>query len=169
MNQPGFPSRTLVRRAVNNEAPLIAQVLYQAFVEFKAQYTPAAFAATTPAAEEIQNRWNEGPIWVAAQGDQIVGTISAVPKPEGLYVRSMAVLPWARGQGIGHLLLQEVEQFALERNIHRLFLSTTPFLIGAIQLYEGFGFNQTTDPPQELFGTPLFTMVKLVKPPDGMT
>jgi GNAT superfamily N-acetyltransferase len=166
MSQPNFPSQALVRRAIVEESPIIARVLYRAFVEFEAQYTPAAFAVTTPTADEIQKRWSEGPVWVTAQGDQLVGTISSIPKREGLYIRSMAILPSARGRGIGHLLLQAVEQFAMEQSFRRMFLSTTPFLAGAIRLYERFGFCRTNDPPHELFGTPLFTMVKLCKPTD---
>jgi GNAT superfamily N-acetyltransferase len=163
MSQPHFPSHTLVRRAVADESPIIHRVLYEAFLEFKAQYTPAAFAATTPASDEIQKRWSEGPVWVAARGDQLVGTVSAVPKSEGLYIRSTAVLPSARGHGIGHLLLQAVEQFAIARGFQHMFLSTTPFLTGAIQLYERFGFQRSNAGPHELFGIPLFSMVKLLE------
>ena len=164
MSRLNPPSNTLVRRAVADEAPFIARVLYQAFVEFEAQYTPAAFAATTPTSDQIQKRWSEGPVWVAAQADQLVGTISAVPASEGLYIRSMAVLPAARGHGIGHLLLQAVEQFAIMQGFQRMFLSTTPFLAAAIRLYERFGFHRSNDDPHELFGTPLFSMVKLLEP-----
>jgi GNAT superfamily N-acetyltransferase len=128
MGQFNAPSNILVRRAVTDEAPIIARVLFQAFVEFEVQYTPAAFAATTPMSDQIQERWREGPVWVAALGDQLVGTICAVPKSEGLYIRSMAVLSSHRGHGIGHLLLQAVEQFAIAQGFQRMFLSTTPFL-----------------------------------------
>ena len=93
-----------------------------------------------------------------------MGAISAVPKSAGLYIRSMAVLPSARGYGIGYILLQSVEQFAIAKGYRRTFLSTTPFLHGAIRLYEHFGFQRNNDGPHELFGTPLFTMVKLLEP-----
>jgi GNAT superfamily N-acetyltransferase len=166
MNQLNPSSNTLVRRAVADETPIIAWVLYQAFVEFEAQYTPAAFAATTPTSDQIQKRWSEGPVWVAAQGDQLVGTISAVPKSEGLYIRSMAVLSSHRGQGIGYLLLQAGQQFAIAQGFQRMFLSTTPFLEQAIRLYERFGFHRIDDTPHELFGTPLFSMVKRLEPAD---
>ncbi|HEY8226815.1 MAG TPA: hypothetical protein VIG25_16155, partial [Pyrinomonadaceae bacterium] len=56
------------------------------------------------------------------------------------------------------LLLATVERFAQSHK--RLTLSTTPFLINAIRLYERSGFRRTTDGPHDLFGTPLFTMVK---------
>src|SRR5512134_748154 len=103
MSQPNIPSDTFVRRAVVDEVPIIAGILHQAFIEFEALYTSTAFDATTPTAEEIRKRWGEGPVWVAARGDHLVGTLSAVPKSKGLYIRSMAVLPAARGQGIGYL------------------------------------------------------------------
>ena len=72
----------------------------------------------------------------------------------------MAVLPAARGQRTGELLLTDVEQFAATQNFQRLLLSTTPFLDRAIRLYERFGFRRTDEEPHELFGTPLFTMEK---------
>ena len=164
MNQPKTPSNALIRSAVREEAAIISYVLHQAFVEFEPLYTPEAFAATTPTSDQIQKRWSEGPVWVVAEGSQIVGTISAVPKAEDLYVRSMAVLPSQRGMGLGHLLLQKVEQVAKTQGMQRMFLSTTPFLTGAIRLYEQFRFHRNDDPPHELFGTPLLTMVKLLEP-----
>ena len=66
MSQPSSPSQALIRRAVADEAPIITRLLYKAFVEFEALYTPAAFAATTPTADQIQKRWSEGPVWVAS-------------------------------------------------------------------------------------------------------
>ena len=153
-----------VRLAETNEAASIAPVLYQAFVEYESVYTPGAFSATTPTTEQIQHRWGEGPVWVAVQNESIVGTVSAVPRGEALYIRSMALLPAARGQGIGRLLLQAIEGFAHARGFQRLFLSTTPFLLGAIHLYENFGFRRSDEGADDLFGTPLFTMVKSLAP-----
>jgi len=91
-----------------------------------------------------------------------VGAGAAVPKSAGFYIRSMAVHPDARGQGIARQLLQEIENFAAHHRHRRLFLSTTPFLKDAIRLYERFGFQQSDEGPHDLFGTPLFTMVKLL-------
>src|SRR5947199_276034 len=93
-----------VRAATPSDAASIASVLYHSFVEHKAAYTDEAFAATTPTADQIESRMSEGPVWVALREGAIVGTVSAVPKGQALYVRSMGVLPSARGQGIGELL-----------------------------------------------------------------
>src|SRR5262245_55628048 len=124
---------SLVRLAAIEDASPIASVLRRAFVEFEPLYTPEAFAITTPSAEQIRARWSEGPVWAAYQGDQMVGTVAAVPEDKGVYVRSMAVDPGRRGQGAGRLLLDHVEHFALTLGVGRLYLSTTPFLHGAIR------------------------------------
>jgi GNAT superfamily N-acetyltransferase len=155
-------TEVLIRRAAAGHASSIASVLRQAFEEFASLYTREGYAATTPGAGEIAARMGQGPIWVAVHKEQIVGTGSVVPKPEGIYVRGMAVIPSARGLGIGFRLLEEIHHFAIAQGCARLFLSTTPFLNRAIHLYEAFGFQRANYGPQDLFGTPLFTMEKKV-------
>lgn len=152
-----------VRKATVNDAASITQVLHEAFAEYESLYTPAAFAATVCSIQKVQHRMSEGPLWVAIQNEHVVGTVSAIPDSSVVYIRGMALSPAARGQGIGRLLLQQVEQFAHEQSATRLFLSTTPFLTRAICLYEQFGFQRSDEGPSELFGTPLFTMVKTLE------
>jgi ribosomal protein S18 acetylase RimI-like enzyme len=133
--------------------------LHAAFTGFEASYTALAFAATTPTPEEIAGRFAEGPTWVAVQDDRVLGTVSVVPQGRGLYLRSMAVHPTARGQGIASRLLLAVEEFAMSEGYGRLVLTTTPFLAAAIQLYERAGFRLTGE-HADLFGTPLLWMAK---------
>jgi GNAT superfamily N-acetyltransferase len=162
--KPNTQSSIQIRRAVSEDASSIASVLLESFVEYKTFYTEAAFEATTPTSNQIQNRLNEGPVWVAVCEDAIVGTVSAVFQGEAVYIRGMAVLPVARGQRVGESLLSHVESFALAKGSRRLFLSTTPFLNHAIRLYEQFGFQYCEEGSKDLFGTPLFTMVKPLQP-----
>ena len=152
--------------AVSEDAASIASVLHEAFVEYESLYTREGFAATTPATAQVQDRIEEGPVWVVLDNDAVVGTVSVVPKGESLYVRGMAIVPAARGRRIGELLLRQVERFASERGFKRLSLSTTPFLDRAIQLYERHGFKRSSEGPHDLSGTPLFTMEKILEPPD---
>ena len=161
-NQPDLH----IRRAKADDAWTIASVLYASFVEYESSYTAEAFAATTSTCEQVQHRMSEGPMWVALQGDNIVGTVSVVPKSEAVYIRGMAILPTARGQRIGTLLLEQVESYASGHGYRRLYLSTTPFLTRAIRLYEHCGFQRSDEGPHNLFGTPLFTMVKTLKAED---
>ena len=151
-----------IRLAGPDDAPAIAALLLQSFAEYEPFYTAEGFKATTPSSQEVLNRMNEGPVWIAIHDGAIVGTASVVTKGESLYVRGMAVLPSARGQRTGQLLLEHIERYAAEQNCRRLFLSTTPFLNRAIQLYEHFGFRRSPEGPHDLFGTPLFTMAKKI-------
>jgi GNAT superfamily N-acetyltransferase len=153
-----------VRLAAPEDALAIAEVLRAAFAEYAAEYTPEALAATTPPGDVIAGRMGEGPVWVAVMEGALAGTVAAAPRAEGLYVRSMAALPAARGLGVGPLLFGEIERYAGEHGFARLFLSTTPFLTRAIRLYESLGFRRTDDGPHALFGTPLVTMEKLLAP-----
>ncbi|MDH7478660.1 MAG: GNAT family N-acetyltransferase, partial [Syntrophomonadaceae bacterium] len=149
-----------VRQAVIGEASAIAEVLHRAFVEYEPLYTREAFLATTPSADQLRQRWDEGPVWVAVQDNRVVGTLSAVPRGEALYLRSMALLPSARGYGIGRVLLQQAEQFAAGQGFRLVFLCTTPFLTRAIRLYKKLGFRGRPEGPPDLFGTPLLSMEK---------
>jgi N-acetylglutamate synthase-like GNAT family acetyltransferase len=155
--------RIQIRRAEIDDCHAIADVLGASFAEFKPLYTDEGFAATTPGARQVQARMKEGPAWVAFQGDAIIGTVAAVKKSNAVYARGMAVLPRSRGLGAGKALLQQVEDWAAGQKVARIFLSTTPFLDSAIQLYEKSGFRRIDQGPHDLFGTPLFTMEKVIE------
>lgn len=149
-----------IRLAELGDAEAISATLRAAFAEFEPLYTAAAFAATTPTKDQIEERFGEGPIWVAELTGTIIGTVAAVPRGTELYIRSMAVRPASQGRGIGAQLLSTVEAFAATDDGYRqLVLNTTPFLGAALQLYERYGFRRTGE-QSDLFGTPLVTMAK---------
>jgi GNAT superfamily N-acetyltransferase len=154
------PSEIQIRRATPQDAIQVAQVLYESFLEFKPLYTPEAFSATTPHADQVLARMREGPVWIALRGAEAVGTVAAVVKRESVYMRGMAVLPSARRLNVGARLLGEVERVTSSEGCTRIYLSTTPFLKAAIRLYEMFGFRRIEEGPGDLLGTPLFTMEK---------
>jgi ribosomal protein S18 acetylase RimI-like enzyme len=152
-------STVTLRLARPSDAGTIAATLRAAFAGFEGQYTAPAFAATTPTREQVTDRFPEGPIWLAERDGQVLGTVSVVSGPGELYIRSMAVHPAARGQGIGARLLRAVEEFAAPRGHRRLVLTTTSFLRPAIRLYEQAGFRFTGE-QADLFGTGLLWMAK---------
>ena len=148
-----------IRRATVDDAGQVSELLGRAFAAYARLYTRAGYAATTPSADRVRERFAEGPTWLA-ETDVVIGTVSAVNRLDGVYVRSMAVLPSVRGRGTGRALMREVERFAIATRARRMYLSTTPFLFEAIRLYESLGFRRTGAPPHDLFGTPLVTMEK---------
>src|SRR5207237_10626450 len=106
-----FPTMCAITRATIADADSIARLLAEAFASYRALYTLAGFAATTPTAEVIASRMHEGPTWISGS----VATLSAIAKRKDLYLRSMAVHPVARGRGIGAQLLEIAEQFARDQ------------------------------------------------------
>lgn len=150
-----------IRRAVAADAQAIATILREAFSEFVSDYTPQAFAVITPPAEEIAGRFEEGPVWVASKDGKPVGTVSALPEPEWLYIRSMAVLPNVQGRGIARMLMRAVENYGIENGFDTLFLYTTHFSKDAVNLYEKLGYRKGRNTTaEEWFGTPGFSMSK---------
>jgi len=148
------------RKALSSDAASISSVVYESFAEYRSQYTAEAFHKTCPTSEQVLERMKEGPIWVVLLNGKIVGTVSVVESDEGLYIRGMAVLPEARGRGIGRLILEEMQGFAVTKGHGRLILGTTPFLLRAINLYKHFGFRRCRRRPIDYFGTRIFMMEK---------
>src|SRR5829696_8705194 len=126
----------LVRHASPDDVTAISELLRESFAEFANDYTAQAFEIVTPPADEIATRFEEGPIWVASVGEEIVGTVSVVSEPDWLYIRSMAVAPRAQGLGIAGKLLNVVEEYGIEKGFNSLFLYTTNFSKAAISLYK---------------------------------
>jgi SAM-dependent methyltransferase/GNAT superfamily N-acetyltransferase len=153
-------SKVQIREAVPDDAITIASLLARSFAEYESSYTAEAFLATISTPDRIRDRINEGPVWIALRNNVVIGTLSAIRMGEALYLRGMAVDPTARGGGIGRELLECAEGYAVRNGFERLSLNTTPFLESAIRLYERYGFSSSGEKPDDLFGTPLMTMVK---------
>nr|AIA15845.1 Acetyltransferase (GNAT) family [uncultured bacterium] len=152
-----------IRLATIEDAETISQILREAFEPLKDGYAPEAFDVVRPSATEIVGRFDDGPQWLAQIDGTPVGTVSVVPEPEWLYIRSMAVLPSAQGFGIGGSLLDAVETYALDQGFKKLFLYTTYFSESALRLYEKKGFYWVRDTPaDEWFDTPGLAMEKVV-------
>jgi N-acetylglutamate synthase-like GNAT family acetyltransferase len=156
-------SKVTVRLAVHSDATEISRILLEAFSVYRRFYTEAAFEQVTPTSNLIKGRLEEGPIWVAELDDEIVGTVSVIKEPEGLYVRSMAVSPEKQERGIGHKLLETVDEFAAGTDDERIFLYTTYFVPGAKEMYEKHGYKWVRDTTaDEWYGTPGLEMDKRI-------
>jgi GNAT superfamily N-acetyltransferase len=145
-----------------DDTPIVARVLYESFVEYESLYTPQGFEGTVLDEQQVLARMQEGPLWIALLESDVVGTVAAVVKAESLYVRGMAVVPYARRLKVAAMLLDQAECFAAERHCTRIFLSTTPFLNAAIRFYERSGYQRVQGGSHDLFGTPLFVMEKYI-------
>lgn len=152
-----------VRIAIPEDSAAIAEVLAEAFGTYREQYTDEAFAIVTPSAVEITRRFDDGPQWIATIGVRVVGTVSVTVGEGDLYVRSMAVAPSAQGRGIGHKLLDAIDEYAAGTDFDRIFLYTTYFSAGAKELYEKHGYAWVCDTTaDEWYGVPGLEMEKAI-------
>jgi N-acetylglutamate synthase-like GNAT family acetyltransferase len=141
-----------VTRAKLGDEDLIASLILEAFLPFKDEYTAGAFEYTAANADAIRERFAEGPMWIAYDAGEAVGTVSGLPEPDRFYIRSMAVKPAAQKHGVGQKLLDVLEQHAREAEFTRLYLYTTFVLRGAKRLYEKNGFYVVRETlPEEWF------------------
>jgi diamine N-acetyltransferase len=153
-----------IRLAVPGDEAAIAEVLFEAFSTVRENYTDEAFEVVTPSAEAVRARFDEGPMWVASIDCRIVGTVSVIFEPEGVYIRSMAVRPDVQGRGVAHRLMEAIDEFWKTTGRDRIFLYTTYFTKGARQLYEKHGFRWVRDTTaDEWYGTPGLEMEKLIE------
>lgn len=152
MSRPKEASKALeleIRLAAGGDEETVARLLMEAFEPFRSEYTAGGFEDTTASVEVIRERLASGTIWLAFIGGEAVGTVTALPEQDRVYIRSMAVAPRAQGRGIGQKLLEALEHDARERRFKKLYLYTTFVLPGAQPLYEKNGFVVTRETPAE--------------------
>ncbi len=138
-----------IRLAGAGDEETVVRLLNKAFGPFREKYTLGGFAETTATAEVIRERLITAKIWLCYLDGDAVGTVTAIPEDERIYIRSMAVTPNAQGRGVGQELLDTLERDARERGFKKLYLYTTFVLPGAQPLYEKNGFVVTRETPPE--------------------
>lgn len=153
-----------IRPAVPGDEATVSALLLAAFEPFRVQYTAGGFADTTASVDVVRERLENAKVWLAFLGNEAVGTVTAIPEGEKIYIRSMAVTPVAQGRGIGQRLLKTLEHDARERGFKKLYLYTTFVLPAAQPLYEKNGFRVTREtPPEEWHDMPGVEMEKVLK------
>ena len=156
-------TNVIIKVAEPEDGHVISDILSSAFQEFKEKYTAGAYNATVISSEEAVLRMEKGICWIAYLNNKPVATVSGKITSGSFYIQGMGARPEARGYKIAYLLLQKIEEYAIENNCSALLLSSTPYLKKAIFLYDKFGFKIVNDGPYDLFKTPLFTMKKILE------
>ena len=126
-----------IRLALEDDAREISAVILRALRETNAKdYTHEIIERVersfSPSA--VRELIGKRTVLVATAGSRVVGTASL----DGSVVRTVFVAPNAQSQGVGKLLMAEVERTARERNIHSL---TVPSSVTAEPFYARLGFN----------------------------
>ncbi|GHD17233.1 N-acetyltransferase [Nocardiopsis kunsanensis] len=92
-----------------------------------------------------------GEVLVAAEGDQLLGTIMFEPwhdhseiarGADEAEVRAFAVAPQARGRGVGKALVNALVERAREESVSRIVLLSLPEMVSAQYVYRARGFER---------------------------
>jgi GNAT superfamily N-acetyltransferase len=94
-----------------------------------------------------------GRLWVAEDGDRVVGSIAVVDAGDGEgQLRWFLLAPEARGAGLGRRMLEGAIAYCRERGMDRVFLWSFAQLDAALGLYERAGFIVTETKDVQLWG-----------------
>lgn len=111
-------------------------------------YVAGSLAEAVKAFDDARDR-----IWLAEQGDRLVGTIGIIGLANGIaQLRWYLVAREARGTGLGRELLREALGFCRRTDRRRVVLWTVGELRAAARLYTNAGFRLVEEKPQEQWG-----------------
>lgn len=130
-----------IRPALDDDADGISGVILRALRETNAKdYTDEIIArvAHSFSSDTVRQLIRKRTVFVATLGSRIVGTASL----DGDVVRTVFVAPDVQAQGIGKLLMAEIERTARCRSITSL---TVPSSVTAETFYAKLGFNAVRD------------------------
>ncbi|MFX1324793.1 MAG: GNAT family N-acetyltransferase [Promethearchaeota archaeon] len=152
----------IIRKAEQEDAKGIHEVILVSFEEFREHYSPEGFTDTVMSENIALQRINEMTLFVAVdQKGIIIGTIGwrVVSDKEG-HIRGMAVHPENQGKDSPAAeLLQKVEEDARSQGISLLTLDTTAPLQRAQSFYKKHGFKETGK-TGDFFGTRIYEFAK---------
>jgi predicted N-acetyltransferase YhbS len=147
-------SEIVVREAEEDDLDRVVGVLRAANVEFETLLSPAFYRAYLANVLDVRSRLDESQLFVASEGDRIVGAITLYPdaSKEGwgwpsdwTGIRTVAVEPSARGLGIGRRLVQHCIERSQAIGANAVCLHTAPFQAAAIVMYERVGFRRARE------------------------
>jgi GNAT superfamily N-acetyltransferase len=131
-----------------NDAALLRAIRLEALLDSPQAYGSTYEESRTWAVRHwkaLCRQWN---YYLAYLDGEVVGVVSgglneAHPGTRWLY--AMYVAPGARGSGVAHLLVEEVEQWARGEGADALYLHVAEPMARARAFYESVGFSATGD------------------------
>lgn len=130
----------MIRFAEPADIPAVELVELSAATVFKG--THMDFAANHPAnaADDLLAAIAARLMWVAIEGDAVVGFVFAEPCAEGLYVRELSVAAPSHRRGHGGVLMATLIDAARARGDRQLMLTTDRSLPWNAPFYQRLGF-----------------------------
>lgn len=136
-----------IRRFRETDADAVAAVVAETVrVSNSRDYPPEYISelVKTHSAEVLRKRAQEGHMYVACDGDTIVGTGTIAPywgsETESILL-TIFVLPEYQGKGIGRAIIEALEQDEFAKRAQRIEI---PASLTAVQFYRHLGYDYKT-------------------------
>ena len=104
-----------------------------------------------------------GDVYLALDGEEIVGVAATERRDSGIYIDRLGVAPTRQSSGLGSFLLERVEEIARAGGLKELSLETAEMAEGNVRLYRRHGFEIVRRGPPS-HGMDAHTRVFMVKP-----
>lgn len=121
-----------------SDAPVIYDLMIQAFKEFKNPPSSALDETVQSVSDALEN--GEKAL-IAYEESQPVGMVRFQLKDEGLYFYRLSVIPEKQGKGIAKKLLKSLEEYANNIGVPKLFCKVRMTVTKNIQLYSSVGYR----------------------------
>jgi len=110
-----------------------------------------AFVART-IAEFVLDNAARGRVWLAEQGDELVGCCAIAHRGQGVgQLRWVLARREVRGAGLGRRLVEQALEYCRQQGMGRVFLETTDGLEASRRLYDSLGFRLVSETREELW------------------
>jgi ribosomal protein S18 acetylase RimI-like enzyme len=99
--------------------------------------------------ERIAAEVERGDVYVALEGQHVVGAVRTKPQDKDLHIQLIVVDPPQQRTGIGSWLLQRIDEVARARGLGGLSLETAEMAVANIRLYRRHGFEIVSRGPPD--------------------
>ena len=141
-----------IRDARPDEAEAVGAVIRAAYAQFEVAYPAESWARFYDLVGRVDGHFEKAEVIVAEQAARVIATVSFYRDgslsaqgewpPGWAGMLRLAVLPEARGLGLGRRLTEECIRRCREAGVPMLALHTTDFMAVAKSMYERMGFQR---------------------------
>ena len=146
----------VIRRAIHSDAGALRDVVAAAYAGYAAQGIDLP-----PVADGLDVDIRDRIVWVAAEGDRVLGGLVLAMHDTHGHLMNVGVDPAAGGRGVGRALMDAAEAHVRNAGLAEMRLATHRDLTGNVALYEHLGWQVAGADGARIF------MVKRLSEPEG--
>ena len=149
-----------IRRAGENDFPVILKIQREAFGAYEGTYDTAAWTKET--LENITRDSTDKVILVAEWDGAVAGSVRFWNAGGVCVIRLLSVSPTHQGRGIGKALMREIEKYAADA--HKLYVCTMLRASRNIAMFLNLGYRPESLLPDQYHHADLICFSKYLKP-----